>query len=78
LQKVLDEDPAFKTAFAALTPGRQRAYLLHFNAAKQHATRESRIEACKPRILVGKGIHDRICGHSKKLPSCDGSHKFIV
>ena len=77
LQKKLAEDPALKKAFTTLTPGRQRAYLLHFNAAKQSATRESRIEACTPRILAGKGIHDCICGQSKKLPSCDGSHKFM-
>ena len=72
------EDLALKKAFAALTPGRQRAYLLHFNAAKQSATRASRIEASKPRILAGKGIHDCICGHSKKFPTCDGSHKFLA
>jgi len=78
LQKKLNKNPALDEAFAALTPGRQRAYLLHFNAAKQSATRTSRIEACTPRILAGKGIHDCICGHSKKLPACDGSHKFFV
>ena len=77
LQKKLDQNTAFKTAFAALTPGRQRAYLLHFNAAKQSATRDDRIEKCQPRILAGKGIHDCICGRSKKLPACDGSHKFM-
>lgn len=78
LETRLNKDPAFGEAFAALTPGRQRAYLLHFNAAKQSATRASRIEACKPRILAGKGIHDCICGHSKKMPSCDGSHKHFL
>ncbi|WP_395736873.1 DUF1801 domain-containing protein [Prosthecobacter sp.] len=77
LEAKLDKDPALAEAFAALTPGRQRAYLLHFNAAKQSATRTSRIEACKSRILCGKGLQDCICGHSKKMPICDGSHKFI-
>ena len=77
LQQKLNKNPALDEAFAALTPGRQRAYLLHFNAAKQSATRDDRIEKCKPRILAGKGIHDCICGHSKKLPACDGSHKFM-
>ena len=77
LQNKLDQNPALKKAFTALTPGRQRAYLLHFNAAKQSATRSDRIEKCKPRILAGKGIHDCICGHTQKPPGCDGSHKFI-
>ena len=77
LQTKLDKNPTLDEAFASLTPGRQRAYLLHFNAAKQSATRTSRIEACTPRILAGKGIHDCLCGHSKKMPTCDGSHKFF-
>lgn len=50
--------PGLKTAFEALTPGRQRAYLLYFSAAKQSSTRESRIEKCMPRILDGKGLND--------------------
>lgn len=54
----LDADEALKAAFDALTPGRQRAYLLHFSSAKQSATRESRIEKCRPRILAGKGLDD--------------------
>lgn len=58
LQKKLDELPALKTAFAALTPGRQRAYLLYVSAAKQSNTRESRIEECMQRILSGKGLND--------------------
>lgn len=57
-QKKLDQLPALKRAFKALTPGRQRAYLLHFAAAKQSKTRESRIEKHLPRILEGLGIHD--------------------
>jgi uncharacterized protein YdeI (YjbR/CyaY-like superfamily) len=58
LQKKLGEVPALKTAFAALTPGRQRGYLLYFSAAKQSKTRESRIEKCVPQILKGKGLND--------------------
>ena len=54
----LDRDPDLKAAFAALTPGRQRAYLLHFSSAKQAKTRELRIETCAPRILEGKGLDD--------------------
>ena len=58
LQKKFNQQPAFKKAFAALTPGRQRGYLLYFAAAKQSATRESRIEKYKPQILAGKGLLD--------------------
>lgn len=57
-QQKLDELPAFKTAFEALTPGRQRAYLLHFSQPKTSATKVSRIEKCLPRILAGKGLND--------------------
>lgn len=59
LVKKLEEDPDLKTAFEALTPGRQRGYVLHFSQAKQSSTRLSRIEKHRPRILVGKGLHDR-------------------
>ncbi|MFC6977957.1 YdeI/OmpD-associated family protein [Microbulbifer taiwanensis] len=58
-QSRLDDDPALKDAFEALTPGRQRGYLLHFSAAKQSRTRESRIEKCIPKILDGVGLNDR-------------------
>lgn len=54
----LDEDPKFKTAFEALTPGRQRGYILHFAAPKQAKTRESRIEKYRQQILDGKGLND--------------------
>lgn len=54
----LDEIPALKTAFDALTPGRQRGYILYFSAPKQSKTRESRIEKCKRKILNGKGLYD--------------------
>lgn len=72
-----DEHPAFQAAFEALTPGRQRGYLLHFSAPKQAATRASRIEKCVPRILDGKGMNDCVCGLSQKMPGCDGSHKTL-
>ena len=51
-------DPAFKKAFKALTPGRQRGYLLYFSAAKQSKTREARIEKCIPLIFDGMGLND--------------------
>lgn len=57
-QQKLDENPALKTAFEALTPGRQRGYLLYFSGAKQSKTRERRVEKCIPGILDGKGLHD--------------------
>jgi len=59
LQKKLDEDPELKAAFEALTPGRQRGYLLHFSQPKQAKTRESRIEKCMSKIFEGKGYNDR-------------------
>ena len=58
LQARFDADPAFCAAFQALTPGRQRGYLFHFNGAKQSATRAARIERCAPRILEGFGIDE--------------------
>ena len=57
-QKKLDEIPALKTAFNALTPGRQRGYILYFSAPKQSKTRESRVEKCRQQILKGKGLND--------------------
>ena len=54
----LSENPRLKTAFEALTPGRQRAYLLHFSAPKLAKTREARVEKCMPQILDGKGLDD--------------------
>lgn len=57
-QSKLDTMPEVKTAFEALTPGRQRGYLLHFSSAKQSKTREARIEKCIPQILEGKGLDD--------------------
>jgi len=58
LQNKFDEIPALKTAFEALTPGRQRAYILYFSQPKQSKTRESRVEKCMQQILNGKGLND--------------------
>jgi len=58
-QKKLDDIPALKAAFDALTPGRQRAYNLYFSAPKQSKTRESRVEKCMRQLLNGKGLNDR-------------------
>ncbi len=57
-QNKLDEIPVLKTAFNALTPGRQRAYILYFSAPKQSKTRESRVEKCMQQILNGNGLND--------------------
>jgi uncharacterized protein YdeI (YjbR/CyaY-like superfamily) len=53
------DDPAFAAAFEGLTPGRRRGWMIHFSGAKQPATRASRIAKARPRILAGKGMHDR-------------------
>ena len=58
-QKKLVKNPALKTAFNALTPGRQRAYNLYFSESKQSKTRESRVEKCMQQILNGKGLNDQ-------------------
>jgi uncharacterized protein YdeI (YjbR/CyaY-like superfamily) len=57
-QSKLDHIPALKTAFEALTPGRQRGYLYYFSQPKQSKTREDRVEKYIPRILAGKGLDD--------------------
>ncbi len=57
-RKLIDENPEVKTAFAALTPGRQRAYSLYFSAPKQAKTREARITKCTQQILKGKGLNE--------------------
>ena len=57
-QNKLKQNAALKSAFRALTPGRQRAYLMYFSSAKQSKTRESRMEKCMPKILKGKGLND--------------------
>jgi len=66
-----------KTAFEALTPGRQRGYILHFSGSNNSSTRLGRVDKYIGRILKGQGITDCVCGMSKKMPGCDGSHKFI-
>src|SRR5690606_4273621 len=59
LTRILDKDSKLAKAFHALTPGRQRGYVLHFAGAKQTKTRAARIEKAIPRILEGKGVNDR-------------------
>ncbi|WP_425590952.1 YdeI/OmpD-associated family protein [Candidatus Neomicrothrix sp.] len=59
LQNRLETDPAFKAAFEALTPGRQREYNLYFSDAKQSKTRNARVDKYAPKILAGKGFRDR-------------------
>lgn len=59
LQARLDDDPALKAAFEALTPGRQREYNLYVSGAKQSQTRARRVDKHAPRILAGKGLRDR-------------------
>lgn len=78
LQQRLESDSDFSEAFNALTPGRQRAYNIYFSGAKQSKTRESRIEKYTERIMNGKGFHDCVCGLSKRMPTCDGSHKKLA
>jgi uncharacterized protein YdeI (YjbR/CyaY-like superfamily) len=77
LETIFKKDAPFKKAFAALTPGRQRAYLIHFSGAKQSETRINRIHNYRQRILSGIGINDCTCGLSKRMPTCDGSHKQL-
>ncbi|WP_082391173.1 DUF1801 domain-containing protein [Jiulongibacter sediminis] len=75
LLEKFEEKPSLKEAFEKLTPGRQRAYLIHFTGAKQSKTVFDRIDKYTPRILRGFGFNDCVCGHSKRMPNCDGSHK---
>jgi uncharacterized protein YdeI (YjbR/CyaY-like superfamily) len=58
-QHKLNKTPGLKTAFYALTPGRQRGYIIYFSQPKQSKTRESRVEKCVPQILNGKGLNDQ-------------------
>lgn len=71
------KEPALKVAFDALTPGRRKAYLQHFGDSAQAKTRTARIEKARDRILCGKGLNDCVCGLSKRMPGCDGSHKAL-
>ncbi len=59
LEQKFEADPVFKNAFEALTPGRQRGYILYFSQAKQSKTRISRIDKCLPMIISGIGLHDK-------------------
>jgi len=58
LQEALDSDTALRDAFQALTPGRQRSYLIHFGSAKQSKTRAARVERCREKIFLGKGFSE--------------------
>lgn len=75
MASAFSDKPALGAAFHALTLGRQRGYILHVTGAKQSKTRADRIAKCERRIMLGKGFHDCICGRSKRMPNCDGSHK---
>jgi uncharacterized protein YdeI (YjbR/CyaY-like superfamily) len=66
LQNKLDETETFKTAFYALTQGRQRAYILYFSQPKQSKTRAERVEKLTPQILIGKGLNDDYMAKRKK------------
>jgi uncharacterized protein YdeI (YjbR/CyaY-like superfamily) len=77
LLQQFSNNASLEAAFKALTPGRQRGYLLHFTEAKQSATVTKRILAAQSKILMGKGLHDCTCGLSKRMPQCDGSHKLM-
>jgi len=78
LKEIFFLDKKYEQAFKSLSPGRQRGYHLFFSAAMKSATIISRIHKNKERILDGYGIHDCSCGLSKRLPSCDGSHKRLI
>ena len=77
LNIVFKKNAALKKAFTSLTPGRQRGYLIFFSAAKQPETRYARIEKYTKQILCGKGLTDCTCGLSKRMPTCDGSHRLL-
>lgn len=69
-----DSVDGLEDAFMALTPGRQRGYVLNIGGAKQAATRAGRVDKHLDRILAGFGIHDCYCGRSARMPRCDGTH----
>lgn len=77
LLTIFRQDSTFQDAFYKLTKGRQRGYLIYFSSAKQSKTIHSRIASYRNRIINGKGMLDCVCGLSKKMPSCDGSHKML-
>lgn len=74
-QNKLDENPELKAAYESLTPGRQRAYLLYFSDPRHSLTKQARVEKKIPRLLMRKGVNDCICGRSRRMPYCDGSHR---
>ncbi|MEW4488726.1 DUF1801 domain-containing protein [Thalassoglobus sp. JC818] len=76
-QEIFAKTPELKQAFESLTPGRRRAYAMFFTAPKQSKTRVSRVQKSIDKILDGKGLNDCTCGLSKRMPSCDGSHKSL-
>lgn len=77
IQEMLDADPELSEAFEELTPGRKRAYNIIVGGAKKSATRTRRFEGYRDRVMAGKGPQDCICGLSKRMPRCDGSHKQL-
>ena len=77
LEQLFKSNIELKKAFKALTPGRQRAYLIFFSAAKQSDTRIARINKFTSKIICGKGMNDCTCGLSKRMPNCDGSHNKL-
>ena len=77
LNSIFKKNTTFQKAFESLTPGRQRGYLIYFSGAKQAETRIARIEKYTKQIMCGKGLTDCTCGLSKRMPSCDGSHKLL-
>jgi uncharacterized protein YdeI (YjbR/CyaY-like superfamily) len=78
LQAIFKNNAPLKKAFESLTPGKQRGYLIYFSAAKQSATRITRINNYISKIICGKGLNDCTCGLSKRMPTCDGSHNKIT
>ncbi len=77
LNSIFKKNTTFQKAFESLTPGRQRGYLIYFSGAKQTETRIARIEKYTNQIMCGKGLTDCTCGLSKRMPACDGSHKYL-
>jgi uncharacterized protein YdeI (YjbR/CyaY-like superfamily) len=77
LNTIFKKNALLKKAFQSLTPGRQRGYLIFFSGAKQSETRIARIEKYTNQIMCGKGLTDCTCGLSKRMPACDGSHKYL-
>lgn len=75
LRARIEEDASYGAAFRALTPGRRRAWHILVSGAKTAPARTARVDRSVPRVLAGKGPNDCICGHSKRPPGCDGTHK---